>query len=374
MDLLLRGDFWTDAAYVADHVLSADELKAYVDENWSAIQPADDENKSAEEKTAERLTSDIRYLLARRLTRENRGTEARSYYPSEWLPAFDQLMQVLAAGWDESLAPDARAKGLSAAAFIARTNGMELLGTESGPDWHMYGGNFEAGVTADSRTNQDAKAVFASPDELRRDAEHKTDPDRRFHYRYQAAALAWEAAKLMPNNSDETARLLCIAGSWIKIADSQAADLFYKTLVNRCRKTAMGAKADEIRWFPELDDDGNLKQARLETLDLPGAAEIASANDLANYPIPGKHFIIQDGDHTRDIVAAVRRLGVPMTMKELFAANPDLKPEDYATGREIFIPLPGTVPSEVPSPTANQEIPTADEPPPIAADPTESAH
>jgi hypothetical protein len=249
---------------------------------------------------------------------------------------------------------------LSAAAFIARTNGMELLGTESGPDWSMYGGDFDAGVTEDSRTNQDAKAVIASADELRRVAEHKTDPDRRFHYRYQAAALAWEAAKLLPNNSDETARLLCTAGSWIKITDPKAADLFYKTLVWRCRKTALGAKADDLRWFPEIDEDGNLKAARLESLDLPSAAELSGTDGLANYPIPGRHFIIQDGDHTRDIVAAVQRLGVPMTMKELFAANPELKPGDYTTGREILIPLPGAAAMQA-NPVG--DIPAAAEPP-----------
>lgn len=354
LDLLLHGDFWTDAAYVADHVLRTDELKNYVDENWPAIEPSQDEDKSPAQQKYERLTSDIRYLLARRLTRESRGPEARPYYPAEWLPSFDEFIQALNTGWNESLAKEERAKGLSAAAFIARTNGMELLGTESGPDWQMYGGNFEAGVTEDSRTNAEAKAVVASADELHRAAENKTDPDRRFHYRYQAAALAWEAAKLLPNNSDETARLLCTAGSWIKASDPKAADLFYKTLVRRCRKTAIGAKADELRWFPELDDDGNIKPARLETLDLPSPAEISGSEGIAEYPIPGKHFIIQNGDHTRDIVAAVRRLGVSMTAKDLFAANPELKPAEYMAGREILIPSPQQASTETETNFLNQ--------------------
>lgn len=344
LDLLLRGNFPEDAAYVADHVLTTDELKSYVDDNWPPFIPSDDENKNEAEQTNERLTSNIRYQLARRLTRESRGGEARAYYPTEWQPAFDEFIQALGTGWDESLAGSERAKALSAAAFMARTNGMELLGTESGPDWQMYGGNFEGNVSENTRTNADAKAVTASADELHRAAEQKTDPDLRFHYRYQAAALAWEAAKLMPNNSDETASLLCSAGSWIKVSDPKAADLFYKTLVRRCRKTAIGAKADEIRWFPELDDEGNLKRARLELMDVPSATDLNNETELADYPTPGKHFIIQEGDHTRDILAAVRRLGVAITAKELFRANPMLTPGDYVTGREILIPLPSNEP------------------------------
>jgi len=133
LDLLLRGNFREDAAYVADRVLATDELKAYVDENWPNIDPSDDENKSESEKNLEAATKDIRYLLARRLARENRGDEAHPYYPAEWRPAFDQFMQTLATGWDESLAADQRAKALAAAAYIARTNGLELLSTEKLP-------------------------------------------------------------------------------------------------------------------------------------------------------------------------------------------------------------------------------------------------
>ena len=362
-DLLLRGDFSADAAYLADHVLTLDELKTYVDANWPAIPPStntddSDTNGPSSETALEQTTTSVRYLLARRLTRESRGLEARPYYPAEWLPAYDQFMQALGDGWNESFAADERAKALAAAAFIARTNGMNLFGTESAPDWHMYDGEFEGGVTEDSRTNGEPEILAPSADELKRASEQKTDPDLRFHFRYQAAALAWEAAKLMPNNSNETARLLCAAGSWIKYTDPKAADLFYKTLVRRCRSTAIGAKADEIHWFPDIDEDGNLRPARLELLDVPGAVEISDSEGIADYPTPGKHFIIQDGDHTRDIVAAVRRLGVPMTVKELHAANPELKPGDYTAGREIFIPSPGTtLPPESPSGANSEAIP-----------------
>jgi hypothetical protein len=249
-------------------------------------------------------------------------------------------MQTLATGWDESLAAGQRAKALAAAAYIARTNGLELLGTETSPDWQMFGGQYE-GVADENRTNEDATVVFASSDELKRYTESKPDPDKRYHYRYQAASLAWEASKLMPNNSDETARLLCRAGSWLKAQDPDTADIFYKALVRRCRKTDIGAEADLVRWFPDFDDDGNLVRTRLEQLDLPTQEELNDP-DFADYPVPGRHYVAMGSDHIRYIAAAVRRLGIPMTEKEIFAANPDITRNDDITGREILIPLPNT--------------------------------
>jgi len=113
-------------------------------------------------------------------------------------------------------------------------------------------------IVADRTNNPNDSILSATPDELHRYAAHHADPEARFHYRYQAAFIALEAAKLMPNNSDATARVLCTAGSWLKMRDPQTADLFYKALVRRCRKTAIGAEADRKRWFPELDEQGNL--------------------------------------------------------------------------------------------------------------------
>src|SRR6185295_4947490 len=94
--------------------------------------------------------------------------------------------------------------------------------------------------------------------EIQRASKHTADPERRFHYRYQAAFLGWEAAKLMPNHSNDTALVLWTAGSWLKDRDPATADIFYKALVRRCRKTALGAAADLKRWFPELDDNENV--------------------------------------------------------------------------------------------------------------------
>lgn len=255
LDALMRAGFWMDAAYVAERVLSADELKSYVDENWPATVSEPDSTEPRYDGLSLRMQ--IRFLLARRLARLHRDDEARQYYPPEWLPQFDALNRALAIGRNESLSNKKRAKALFAAAMMTRTNGMELLGTEVEPDWHIYGGYFDEGVSRKTRTNYAARWLVPTSDELRRAAQHGVEPNERFHYRFEAADLAFEAAKLMPDNSDATARVLCTAGSWIKYRDPKKADPIYKALVRRCGKTAIGQQADQMRWFPILDADGD---------------------------------------------------------------------------------------------------------------------
>ncbi len=359
LDALLRSGYWMDAAYVADRVLTVDELKAYVDREWPpGAEPLAEEiqwRASAAVSDAEQRRN-IRYLLGRRLTRLSRGFEARDYFPTAWQPSFDTFTQALNTGWDENQPTNSRATALFTAAVIARTNGMELLGTEVEPDWHIHGGNFEEGVSATLRTNESFVVLRASPEELHRAASHNADPETRFHYRYQAALLAWEAAKLMPNNSDETARVLCTAGSWLKNRDPETADLFYKTLVRRCRKTAIGDQADRRRWFPTLDENGNLEPWEPPVIPSePEAEEPSPAPELnpdnmdeieafdaplteEQSPSTAHEYIVHAGDTVAKIVAACKRMGMPVTLADLLQANPGLDATRIKVGQRILIP------------------------------------
>jgi hypothetical protein len=82
--------------------------------------------------------------------------------------------------------------------------------------------------------------------------EAQRGPEKRFHYRYRAAELAWWAASLLPNESEETARILHTAGGWLKARDPQAANPFYQALVLRCGGTELGRAAAKVRWFPRV--------------------------------------------------------------------------------------------------------------------------
>jgi hypothetical protein len=258
LDVLMRAGFWEDAAYVAERVLTADELKDYVARNWPASKEVNT-NSSPEFRYNWHIDPglQIRGLLARRLARLNRPDEARGFFTPELQGEYDALLQALARGADTALPAGERADAYHAAAWMTRTNGMELFATELAPDWLIVDCAYDLGSGSDLRTNESSALLRASDDELRRASQPPADPDTRYHYRFVAAAIAWQAALLMPDNSDATARVLCEAGTWIKYLDPQRADPFYKALVRRCRKTAIGDQADKMRWFPVLDSAGN---------------------------------------------------------------------------------------------------------------------
>lgn len=197
------------------------------------------------------MAARVRYLLARCLSRHGRWKEARNYYPPELQPRFDTYVGAVQTGRDRKLSARKRASALWEAARIARYEGMELLGTELDPDWRaLYEGNYEIEAISSVRGAPGrARIVKSSRDERSRLRRH-LHPQKRFHYRYTAAALAWEAAALMSDNSEATARILCIAGSWLKARDQKAANRFYKAIIKRCGGTELGRKADRLRWFP----------------------------------------------------------------------------------------------------------------------------
>jgi len=256
LDCFLRGGFWADAAYVAERVLTTEELKTYLDREWG-----DSAEGDTSEDKSKSVRPYIRHLLARRLVRG--FLPARAYFPADLQPTYDELMTNLKRGESESLPPTERASGWFEGAKLLKKHGLELIGTEMEPDWHLTDGAFERGLTIASRTNECSKVLWPSADELNRARRHHADPEERFHYRYQAAFIALQAASLLPDNSDQKAQILHTAGTWLKDWDPQTADIFYKHLVRRCRKTALGSAADVKRWFPTLDSGGNIVEQRV---------------------------------------------------------------------------------------------------------------
>jgi hypothetical protein len=243
LDLFMTNGYWSDAAYVAERVLTADELKSYVDK-------LPKETKDEEPGWGTFTTSSLRHLLGRRLVREGRMAEAAPYFPEEHKPQLQALVSELKKAGDAKLSGADRAHAGFRAACLTRKSGLDLLATEGEPDWAEDGADYDLGSLADRRKEQ---TVFKpSEDELARAERHKAQPNQRYHYRYRAANLAWDAAQLLPSG-DEKAGILATAGNWIEKEDPKAADRFYKALVRCCGATELGRAADEKRWFPEAD-------------------------------------------------------------------------------------------------------------------------
>jgi len=251
LGLLVRGGYWLDAAYVAERVLTIDELRPYVDSSLpvDAPQEVDQSADPIVQRPPERT---LRYLLARRLARAGRWDQARPYFPRAMQSVCDAYASALRDGADASRSAQQRAESLWTAAQIARRQGMELLGTELAPDWSIYGGQYDHTDIATARgASSRLSVIIAGPAELARATKPEIFLDRRFHYRYIAAEHAWDAARLLPDESERTAMILWQAGSWLKWEDPGTADRFYKALVRRCGTTALGAAADRLRWFPQ---------------------------------------------------------------------------------------------------------------------------
>jgi hypothetical protein len=253
LELLLNNGWWNDAAYVAERVLSIDELKSYIDRIPIVQNPPHphDDNSMALKDNVARSKAAIRHLLARRLTRVGRWKDARPYFPVDCQKHLDAYINAIQEGYNPHRTASDRAHSIYVAAKIARDYGMELMGTELGPDWATWRGSFEDEASSSrERAARDAIVVPISDDERRRISPTPEAIQRRFHYRYIAADHAWEAAKLLPDNSDELAKILVDAGGWLKAKDAPAADRFYKALIERCPKTSLGRAALAKHWFP----------------------------------------------------------------------------------------------------------------------------
>lgn len=249
--------YWGDVAYIAERVLTTDELKAFVD----GLPPrdADDQPSKPDEEygIVTRPIASLRDLLARRLVRDGRLQDAQSYFstrPTEMAPdspppavdarAYaDAIKAAQPATWPWQTV--SRAEALFTAATLARKRGMEIMGTEGPPDEAALGGNFESGVGQTSPVPEQtgsppddaAKRPYDStsllgPDEERRFASSAPKPDVRFHYRLIASDHAVAAADLLPERSQAYAAALCWAARYAKDGnDLPRAERIYRRYV-----------------------------------------------------------------------------------------------------------------------------------------------
>ena len=255
-DTLFKGHLWNDAAFVAERVLTTKELKQYVDALPNAEPPKEGEDYNRK----------LRYLLGRRLVREDRYADAKEYLPPPYDKVLEKYVKALEDGANEKLSKTERAHAWFTAAWLARYDGMELMGTEVAPDAFVDSGAFEFPDLAKERrsgfyqqvsydTDGNAKKknvpipLKASQKEIQRLTANKIQPDIRFHYRLIAGALAIKAAALLPDNSEELADVVNQAGLWVKDRDEKTGNRYYQLIEHRCAKTKI-AQADMAKhWF-----------------------------------------------------------------------------------------------------------------------------
>ncbi len=212
------GDHWSDAAYVAERVLTVEELKDFVDRNAHArSRPA---ALAADGTAAASPPMQLRALLARRLLREDRDDEAVAYFDD---PALRKKAMALIAARRGSNAwtSTVRAEAIYNQARLTRSDGMHLLGTELGPDYAVWDGEYAYG---EFPLQPSVYVGFAEPGRVKSSA---PVPSQRFHYRYVAANLDEQAARLLPERSQAYAALMCQATGWMLDTDPRRAAALY---------------------------------------------------------------------------------------------------------------------------------------------------
>lgn len=259
LDGFIRSGSIADATYIADSIMTAPELATYLKGHTGERLPVQLDREQEWTVMESRPTEEIlRYIYARKLAREGAYMEAAAYFPEETeasgmgsegekIPIrqeFERLTNALTRGRSSGASSEERAEALMEAAHLTRTFGMEIYGTEHAPDWSIFGGVYVP--WGEDRP----KANAATAREAERFKTNAPAPNERFHYRWKAAALMWEAAALLPDNDERCAQALWYGGSWIEERDPQGADKFYKALVKRCRKLPIRQEADRLHWFP----------------------------------------------------------------------------------------------------------------------------
>jgi hypothetical protein len=226
-------EYWMDAAYVAERVVTTDELKTFVDQ----LAPAAD-GSSAHVWGEANPPAQIRNLLARRLMRDQRYQEAIPYFADQELQqkAREYASQLMRAQtlW---LPAAYKAEALFAASQLARYSGMELMGYEGAPDYAAWDGMFEFGWTEDLN----AGGVISAGEKQRFELS-KAKPEKRFHYRFVAAQLASQAADQLPPRSQAFAAVLCEATHYLLVRYPQDAAPYYQRYLKQGAYLPWGAR------------------------------------------------------------------------------------------------------------------------------------
>lgn len=278
----LYSDYSGDTWYLAERVLTVDELKTYVDAHAPATPvpaapqnfPTTPDKQYYEWMSAhpQQISDYLRRLLARRLVREGRVADALPYFPDDKDMRYAPMEQnysdgksalanwryrATAKAYGDALDDAAhawravnRAKAWYEAATLARRRGLDIMGYEQAPDYAGMDGMLGFGPgrnvmqepagdtgkqsntakTAEQRAAADLPGQFITDDERKRYAASESKPNIRYHYRNIAADYIMKSADALPPRSQAFAAVLC-QGAGFVYYDAALAPALYRRYV-----------------------------------------------------------------------------------------------------------------------------------------------
>lgn len=283
---LLRGDIpqaaervlktcsWPDIAYVAERVLTVEELQRFMAAHASSpeLQCKPESGLWEEESERKEVGAQLRLLLARRLLRSGRGQESLEYFRgTKWEESARKYVEALEQARSSWRDLD-EAQALYSAALLARSAGMELMGTEVAPDWAWVAGVYDVGEwSAEAQRVAEGSPARAVLGEMPLDSEAERErltanaPPHtvRFHYRSTAADLAEKAAELVPPRSQAYAALLCHAARFASRTEPERVQRLWSTYVKK------GALLSEPMMFGESCPEPDFERLRNQKLAMP---------------------------------------------------------------------------------------------------------
>lgn len=263
---LAAGLIW-DARYVAECVMSVDELKAFVD---AEVKGPHVRKRGylewAEPGDTIDLNEEIRVLLGRRLCRAGRWTEAKPYMRPGMAAQIDAYLGHLDLARDTTKDSRTRADAYWQAALLIRAHGRELLYCDFGPRhtawlWTPTGAvrgwvenNWPRCRAEPSQTYPWNPLTGPGTDERRRIeawlAENPAPGNRHnVLMKYRAFDLGMKAVELLPDNDPSGGMILQHVGSELMYLDPPFANKAYKLLATRFKETPFGKYAAEKHWF-----------------------------------------------------------------------------------------------------------------------------
>jgi hypothetical protein len=247
--LQLAAEIRDDAAYVMECILTVDELRRFIDTDYPIASPPKsvDDNADAGDDHSEFVPEFVRHTYGGRLARLGRIDEARPWLDPELGPFATRYLDAMKRSRDTHISSADRAAALWGAAQALAGSTLTELRHDGG-----YYALFDRDDTL-LQVRRDSPGLNVLPPSADERARLGRLPDQYDRVRlrlYLATDLAWEAAELSPDESDQTAEMLSSAGRWLPNCKNQSADRFFKALVRRCSTTRLGAETTAIHWFP----------------------------------------------------------------------------------------------------------------------------
>ncbi len=261
LNLFLRTGLWRDAYYIGECVLTIDELEKLVKRDWPEIKKANKTDDVCLEKDA---TTEIRFLLARRLFRAGLWQKSEAYFPEELRHVVAEYRGYIFQAINEKNPPKLRADAYWRAALTISREGENLLFCNFGLSWSSTFGDNERWYEVPSTLpririqpiEEDPESLIAPPsaDEVKRVQDWMTknlDQPTRAHRdaRYEVARLGVLAAELLPTDDEAGAKILQYCGNLIKYREPKAAQPIYRLLATKFKGTSLGQRARKLHWF-----------------------------------------------------------------------------------------------------------------------------